>query len=137
MTWSYKNPDNNSTDLIRFLIGDTIESDPLLQDEEVNYFLNTVKLSINASACECVLAIIAKISREYDQSVGPVKYTLSQRVKHFKELLKKLEVKRSTGVSPYCGGISISDTESIKSDTDRIEPRFTRDLDEKDEGHGC
>lgn len=130
MSWSYSgDPQNSPLDQVRFLIGDTNSSVPLLSDEEILYLLNRENNNIYAAAYYAAKAIVAKLSREYDQSVGAVRYSLSQRVKQYETLASNLKLMfESNSAVPYCGGISVSDKESREEDTDRVEPIFFRDL---------
>lgn len=127
MTWNYSgDPSDSQLDEVRFLIGDTDTTDQLLQDAEINYLLTT-EGSVLGAAYRSALAIVAKLSREFDQAVGSVKYNLSQRVKQYNDLV--LSLKAQLGISgsiPFVGGISISDKESRREDTDRVQPKFTR-----------
>jgi hypothetical protein len=85
-------------------------------------------------------AIAAKYARMVTNSQSDVHgnhiltRNYSDRFKHYKELAKTLDQRRSStalasgGAGVYAGGISIADKETRSSDTDRIAPAFTRDL---------
>jgi hypothetical protein len=134
MTFSYSgNPSQSDLDHVRFLIGDTADgkcdrTKAFLSNEEINFLLDEEN-DIYGAAYRAVLAIIARLSREYDQAVGQVKYSLSQRVKHYRQLADQLKEKFESRVSaPYCGGISESDKETNETDQDTVKPKFNVDL---------
>lgn len=78
-------------DKVRLTIGDTDATDPLLQDDEVAYFLelqdNDVKLA-SASAAE---AIAAKYARGYTFATDGQTFNRSDRVKHYMQLAAVLD----------------------------------------------
>ena len=44
MSWSYSgNPATSDIDALRFMLKDTIEEDPILQDEEIQFILDNYK----------------------------------------------------------------------------------------------
>ena len=46
MSWTYSgNPANSQVDECRFLLGDTNESAPIMQDEEIQYIIDFVESS--------------------------------------------------------------------------------------------
>ena len=67
MTFTYTgNPSDNDLDAVRFLIGDTQESEPLLTDEEIT-FLNaqwTLSFSVYWTAAMACETIAARFARE-------------------------------------------------------------------------
>lgn len=63
MSWTYtSSPTTSDLDAIRLLTGDTDSAYPLLQDEEINYFLSTYSSVTEAAAYTCE-AIAAKFAR--------------------------------------------------------------------------
>ena len=126
MAWSYSgNPLDNPKDQVRFLVGDTDITDPLLQDGEIIYLLNQYGAPLNA-AIQATEALLAKFSRMVDESVGSVRISFSQRVKQMIDLRTTLIARlASTDITPYAGGISISDMIQVASNTDRPRPVMT------------
>lgn len=98
MSWSYSgNPKGSNIDLVRFLIGDTKASMPLLQDEEIDYNLETIKSPYLAAAA-CCESIAAAYARECDKTIGPTSIkanTLMEKYLKLAEHLKK-ENRRKT-----------------------------------------
>ena len=70
MTWTYSgNPSSTDRDAVRFLVADTVSSDPLITDEEIAYLLALYTEPPHA-AVGAARAIAAKFSREADQARG-------------------------------------------------------------------
>lgn len=72
MSWSYSgDPASSSKDLVRFLLRDTIESDQLLSNEEVDFLVATW-VSPYEAARNGALTLMARFTRQADlsRSVG-------------------------------------------------------------------
>lgn len=129
MTWSYSgDPSSNAKDAMRFLLGDTTERMPLLQDEEL---LACLKASNDNAAQACVLAcrgLIAKLARLRDENVGSVSISFSQQYDHYMQLMGSLmgDIGISGSFEVYAGGTSRRDSWQITHDPDRIPPDFRR-----------
>ena len=86
MAWSYTgNPASNDIDRLRFLIGDTVESDPILQDEELQFLItehgaNEVSLRYNAFT-----TVATVFAREIKRSLGPQSEDPTERLKFFRD----------------------------------------------------
>lgn len=119
MAWSYSgDPSTSPKDEVRFLIGDTSEDDPLLQDEEIAYLLDQCGGSALAAAVAACEGIVAKLSREADLRSGATSISASQRHAHYAALLTDL--RRRASRMP---NIKISQS---------IPPRFQRSDDKYD-----
>lgn len=128
--WSYSgDPRESAKDATRFLCGDTDQQDPLLQNEEIEYFLamyNNTPLNASIRCCE---AIMMKFARLVDESVGQVKLAFNQKYKAYQAMVKELKQRLATeDASPYCGGISISDKQIQDANQDRVRPDFTKHM---------
>jgi hypothetical protein len=98
MSWTYSgNPANSDLDEVRFLIGDTLVDEPLLQDEEIKFFISKVKNASHA-AIKCCEVIIANLSRSSDSKVGPIETKQSQQVDNYRKLL--VQLRKSVGGTP-------------------------------------
>lgn len=86
MAWTYSgNPAESELNKYRFLIGDTVASEPLMQDEEINFVLDTYP-SHNARLYRLYDALANKFSREdIKKSLGPQSVDPTERKKHFEE----------------------------------------------------
>lgn len=143
MGWSYSPSDMDFKDKVRLMIGDTDENDQQLQDEEIEFFIETEGNYVRAAARSCE-TLAAKFARLTDQSVGQVKESLSALLEHYLKLADKYRKRAESGegglsagagaLEPYAGGISVSDKDARESDEDRVEPAFTKDLHDNPEG---
>ena len=91
MSWSYSgNPTGSDKDQVRFLIGDTDETDQLLQDEEINFLLQA-KGSAQSAAIHACSVIMATLAREVDYTIGPESVKASQRLENYKTIMQNLK----------------------------------------------
>jgi hypothetical protein len=127
MTWTYSLGQLNTAQLpqVRFLIGDTLPSDQLLQDEEINYAL-AARGNVYGAAADCCRSIASTFSRQADMSAGDLRISRSQKAKAYLEHALNLDVQFATsgGATPWAGGISVSDKQTREQDTDRVPPQF-------------
>ena len=135
MTWTYTlDPANNPIDEVRLLIGDTDVNDQLLQDEELQYYIDSYGSGVNA-AIPAVKGILALFARFADERTGEVEVKFHQRVDSYKTLLDDLEDQLLTGSVPipFAGGISKADKDSRNNDTDRVEDQFCTGMNDNNE----
>lgn len=113
MSWTYVSPANSPKDEVRFLIGDTDTADQLLQDEEIQFLLDTwltvhgTTFYVAAIACE---TIAAKLAREISYSADGVSVSLSELQQKFLAQAERLRAQHRellVGGSPDVGGISL------------------------------
>lgn len=129
MTWSYSgNPASSSKDEVRFLAQDTVKTDPLLEDEEID-FLITQEGSAQKAAIKAAQTIMAKFARFVDESVGQVKKSFSQRFGHYRDLVDDLNRHAAMrGAVPFAGALTETQKDVQEDNDDRIDPIFTRDM---------
>lgn len=130
MPWSYSgDPSKSAKDTVRFLIGDTDKDDQLLQDGEIAYLLglhNNAPLNAAIKACD---AITAKYARLSDEAQGQYKNTLSQKMKGIQSVAAMLRRRLAIeGTQSWAGGISKSDKQANTDNSDRVEPKFRKDI---------
>ena len=91
MSWTYNVADLSTNSLyeIRFIIGDTISSDPILQDEEIQSVLTQFG-SVRSAAIECCERISSLYARQADYDLGPHSVKASQRSIRYEKLATKL-----------------------------------------------
>ncbi len=94
MAWTYNVAELATSQLfqVRFMIGDTIQTDPLLQDEEINLII-AEKGNVRSAAVECCERISSAFARQTDYKLGPYSVNASDRSKRYEELAKKLRNK--------------------------------------------
>lgn len=101
-------------DKVRLLIGDTDTDDPILQDDEIAYHLEsrtildadtggTVYVNVEAAAADAAGAIAAEYARQFDFSEDSQTFSRSQRVGHYVALQRELR-SRAGGYAVPVGG---------------------------------
>lgn len=120
-------PENNSLDRVRLLIGDTVCATALLTDQEIEYMLATEGSPEFAAPCAAD-AIAAKFARQVNQGAAGVSQSLSDLFTHYKELARNLLAKAnmSGGITVYAGGLSVTEKQLDREDQDLIQPYFER-----------
>lgn len=134
MGWSYAPSLPTNRDKVRLYIGDTDQSDQLMQDEELDGLLTIYPRPIAAAAFACQ-TIAAKFSRYASKSVGPLSIQLQQRADAYNkqaDLYREMSGGGAAASGPvpkiYVGGISQSDKDTVEEDDDRTEPAFAREM---------
>lgn len=92
MTWTYTgDPSVSTRDQIRFLIGDTDSTDPLLQDEEIEWTLTNAGGSIYQAAHDLCYALGSKFARlATSKSVGDLSLSYQNRSDAFMKQAERL-----------------------------------------------
>jgi hypothetical protein len=126
MTWTYipSQLPKRPLDVVRLMIGDTLSTDPQLQDEEISYLIST-RSSLYGAAAECCRAIAAKFSRSVDQGSGANKVWFSQMAKAYNLRAIDFEQKatKSGAALPFSGGVDAQDGSG-----DPVDPAFRRGM---------
>lgn len=129
MSFTYSgNPASSSLDEVRFLLSDTESENPLLSNEEVEYLLAQQENSYLAAAngAEIISSIFTR--RADKEKVGDITLEYKDKARQYVNLAGRLrDSNPSQSITPYCGGISISDKDSRESNLNRLVPVFTRD----------
>ncbi len=122
-------PSSSAIDFVRFKTGDTVADDWFLADEEIMALLGAESpLYACASACEAIAALFA---RRTEKSAGRLRIASQQRSVAYLSMARTLRAQAARqGVIPFVGGLSYAQKENVLSDTDYVEPSFTRDMDD-------
>jgi hypothetical protein len=127
MAWTYDPTVIGTTPLyqVRNMIGDTVQANPQLQDEEVKFWL-TQRSSVWGAAAECCRALATQYSRSVDQAAGSTTNKYSQMAKAYASRAAAFESRAAImgAAMPYAGGISITDKLNQEMNADRVEPQF-------------
>lgn len=92
MTWTYVDPNNNDRDKVRFLIGDTDSTEPLLSDEEIAFTIAEAGGSVYQGGHDACYAISAKFSRmAQSKSVGDLSLSYADRAGAYAAQAKRLQ----------------------------------------------
>jgi hypothetical protein len=95
MAWTYDPAKLNDSpkDQIRLLIGDTNENEQLLQDEEIQFYIDQCPNDVNRAALVCVNVIITRICSTPDYTLGPYSESNGNRLKAFQFIRDELDAK--------------------------------------------
>ena len=86
MSFSYSgNPKDSPLDEARFLIGDTDAGKPIMQDEEIQYIIDTYRAGTNACMYQLFNRAATLFARDIKRSLGPQSEDPTDRLKFFKE----------------------------------------------------
>jgi hypothetical protein len=107
----------------RFLLGDTSEANAEAQDEEIAFVLTQAGNNVYSAAATLARAFSVKYAKQVDTQVdGQVSAKYSQASARFAAVANEMEYlakTKSGSLSMVVTGISLSDMESRRSDTDR------------------
>lgn len=121
-------PTSSDGDKLRFLLGDTDPNYPVFTDSEVAYLLAQYPDPLVAAIAGCQ-SLIARYASQVDRSIGALSISAGQRVEHYTALLATLQGQQAmTTAIPWAGGLSVSGKDAQNSDTDRVQPAFTREM---------
>lgn len=105
MSWSYDPTQLNiPKNIIRIITGDVLADAPLLQDEEIQYFLDQYPKDIDRAALACVNAIITRICSTPDYTLGPYSESNGNRLKAFQAIQADLSARVVGYNSPVAEG---------------------------------
>lgn len=104
MAWTYSgDPASSEKDRYRFLVGDTISSEPVLQDGEVQFIIEAYS-SHNMRLYQLFNTCANTFAREYKRSLGPQSEDPTKRQEHFEkqaEVYKKLSSESGLSIPQY------------------------------------
>lgn len=131
MTWTYTgDPSSSTKDEVRFLVGDTDADNQLVQDEEITYALSAEASTMRA-AVRVARAIASYYARSTEKQVGDLKIKAGEIYKNYLKIVESLEQEAAgsiPGAMPFAGGISKAQKYTQESDTDRVEPSFSKGM---------
>lgn len=86
MSFSYSgNPSSSELDEARFLVGDTDSNNPIMQDEEIQYIIDTYGAGTNAVKYQLFSRAATLFARDIKRSLGPQSEDPTGRLNYFKE----------------------------------------------------
>lgn len=134
MSFSYEKP---TTDLkrVRLLVGDTNDARVLLEDAEIQFFLDE-EGGIYAAAAAAADALAAKFAGDIAVNRASGSLSKDQRFDHYQKLARALRLKGFGKAESFAGGRLISEKERQETTRDRVQPRFRRDQDTIDRTQG-
>lgn len=129
MSFTYtQDPTNNIVDHVRFLIGDTVREEHLIEDEEIQFALNEFGDNVNAACALICQAIAAKYAKRQDVRVS--NYSTSQQSIYDKylALANKFNAKSVSVTDFVVPSISKMEKQKNIDNDDAVQPFFKRDL---------
>lgn len=129
MSFSY-NPSDLSTsekDQVRFLIGDVDSSNPILQDEEIDFAIDS-QSNVYYAAAECAIAIAARYAPDVNVTIDGMSVQNQDKMKKYQAIANNLRMRATSNPkfapAPIITGISISDMQSVDQNSDRPASAF-------------
>lgn len=84
MSFSYSgDPKSSEVDAMRFLIGDTDANQPIMQDEEIQYIIDTYGAGTNTTKYELFNRAATLFARDIKRSLGPQSEDPTSRLEFF------------------------------------------------------
>lgn len=125
MTWTYNLATLSTTTLyqVRYLVGDTISTDPQVADEEISFALQ-LNSNIYAAAAQVCRSLAAQLSRQADASVGQQQVSYSSRSRMYNVKAAQYENLVTMGAAGWAGAISVTEKENQQANADRVSPQF-------------
>lgn len=133
-TWFYSgDPSSSNRDWVRWRIGDVNATDQLVSDQEIAAAVTEYGSKQMAAARVCE-AIAAEFSREADVTLADGSgasrsRSLSQKASAYMKLARDIARGVTASIAaPFVGGISIANKDTYDTDSDRVDPAFTRGM---------
>lgn len=100
MSWSYSgDPSSSELDMYRFQIGDTIETEPIMQNEEIQYILSTYSEN-NVRLYHLFSRAAMLFARDIKKSLGPQSEDPTTRTRFFQDKAEEYgKALRKSGIS--------------------------------------
>ena len=115
-----------STELnkIRLYLGDTVSTDPFLQDEEIA-MIQADYTTFYRRVAECCRLICSKLARKVDYRLSRLTEKSSVIYDRYKAMADRYEA-MSSAAYPWSGSIYKADKESVEDDTSLVKPKFKK-----------
>jgi hypothetical protein len=131
MSWTYSfDPTASTKDAIRFLVGDTVSTDPLVSDEEIAFSIAQEGSTYYAAAAVCK-AIAGKFARSVQKSDGTLSIMSQQRYEQYLKLADTLRARGRLDIqAPFVGGIDQAEHDSNEQNYGEslVTPFFRKDM---------
>lgn len=137
MAWTYSgNPASTPKDAVRFLIRDTVNTRPLLQDEEIAWALSECGGNVYLAGALCCETLAGSAGASTggqvtSKKVGDLALSYAsgaETATYWLGLAANLRRRAGRKALPYAGGISREGKRAQEEDSDRVPPAFTKDL---------
>lgn len=127
MTFSYVNPKDRQLDAVRFEVGDTLEAQHLVEDEEILYALGLEGTVLKAAArmCESLAARFAKTDSFRGATAQYGKETVTAKYLKMASRLRARGIRSGSFIAP---AQSLTEKDISVIDTDVVQPAFSRNM---------
>lgn len=136
MPRTYNAATPTAKDRVRERIGDADPTRFALDDEKIIAALSECGGSVETAAVRCARDLRAWMVRNVDRSIGGMTITRSN-ISLYDEVVAQLEREAAAaGAQMYAGGISIAESDALKSDADWRPHTFSVGGFDRDQGGG-
>lgn len=132
MSFTYTgDPTNNPIDALRLLLGDLDDLNPIYQDEELSYFLDSNKDNVHAAFYQAAVSILPKFARYSRERSGQIEVYGGDYFTHYLAWLKFISKPNSPAFAMadggmYYGGIDKEQTQKYFLDPSIVSQPFYR-----------
>lgn len=131
MSFSYNGPSAGLIDEVRYRVGDTVEALALLTDEEIAWELSEASNDALQASLAAVDKMLALCAHDTLTSADGITRDVSGRKTALEAIRTQLVTRMAlAGAAPWAGGVSVSEQETRRADTDLIAPDFYRGRDD-------
>jgi hypothetical protein len=130
MGWSYDANLSEPKNEVRFLIGDTDSTKPQLQDEEIQFLIDSSGSAASAAMSAC-RALAAKYARRVHEEVGDLRLFSEQMFSHYERLLTAMKLNLTSGnldALPSAGGVYAAEKETYAANATLVQSSFSRGM---------
>ena len=137
MAWSYDPTDLDTStssgrlNSVRLLVGDTDTTDQQVQNEEITFALTETGNNIYAAASWVARTIASQYSRRVNTTLdGALSADYTDLAAQYFKLAEDLEYRGKTNgavLGVAAGGLTVSDINAVRANTNRVEGSFRRD----------
>lgn len=137
MAWSYDPTDLDTStssgrlNSVRLLVGDTDTTDQQVQNEEITFALVETNNNIYSAGSWVARVIASKYSRRVNTTLdGALSADYTDLAAQYFKLAEDLEYRGKTDgaiLGIAAGGLTISDINAVRANTNRVEGSFRRD----------
>ena len=130
------NPASNTTDAVRFEIGDTVDKTHQVEDEQIDYALNLEDNNVLRAAARICDALAAKFASQETVRTGSVTTDKSSITQRYIKLANRLRMR--IGPTEFITNLSdVSVHKAHEADTSIVQPAFKRGMDKNPRAGGA
>lgn len=128
MTWTYS-ASTSTLDQVRFYLGDIASTSQLVSDEVINQSLKlNASHPLRAAVAVAESQASAQARHPTDLRIGDLAESYGQSEERWHNIATALRARLARTVTPFAGGIGVSDKQTRADDTTVVQPAFTRTI---------